>query len=267
MVSDVENPSAIVIIFPGTNCHVETARALSMAKFEVREIHVNELLQDKSILEQFQLLALPGGFSYGDDIASGKVAANKLLFKLEDQIKSFANDKLIIGICNGFQILVKAGLLPAVGGDFKIQATLTYNDLGHFYCDWVKLKNVNSGKCVYTRGIDFIELPVAHGEGKFVVKEDHVFDQMEKNDQIVFKYMKHDKSPANGAFPHNPGNSLKDIAGICDPTGRILGLMPHPERYLLRYNHPRWTAGFGDDEENGIRIFQNARDYVIEHLI
>lgn len=266
----MQKPNAVVIMFPGTNCHVETKFALRTAGFNVVEAHVNELLDKKVKLEDFQLLAISGGFSFGDDIASGKVAANKLMFNLRDEVIEFARQNLIIGICNGFQVLVKAGLLPAIDKKFEIQATLTYNDLGHFYCNWIRLKNVNKSRCVYTKDIEFIDLPVAHGEGKFAIKggnEGELFKKLVDNDQVVFNYVLPDGEETRGKFPYNPANTLEDITGVCDPSGRIFGMMPHPERYLFKENHPRWTSGVGSDEYNGSLIFKNARDYVVENLL
>lgn len=263
----VKKAKALVLKFPGTNCHVETSMALRWAGFEVLQAHVNELLRGGKKLEDYQLLALPGGFSYGDDVASGKVGANKLVFLLRDQVFEFARQNLIIGICNGFQTLVKAGLLPAIGGNFQIQSTLTFNDIGHFYCNYVKIKNVNKGKCIYTKGIDCIEFPVAHGEGKFLLKDPKMLKTLTDNDQVVFKYVLPNGEPARGQFPYNTSNTLDDITGVCDPSGRIFGMMPHPERYLFRENHPRFTSGEGSDEYNGRLIFKNAFDYAAANLI
>ncbi|MHA1368710.1 MAG: phosphoribosylformylglycinamidine synthase I [Promethearchaeota archaeon] len=263
----MKTSKAIILMFPGSNCHIETKLALEIAGFSVSIIHINELIRGDESLEDYHLLALVGGFSYGDDIASGKVAANKLIFRLKDAIIEFAKEKLIIGICNGFQILVKTGLLPAVNNKLEIQATLTNNDIGHFYCNWVYLKNVNKSRCIFTKGIDTIQLPVAHGEGKFMVKDMKILDDMIKNDQIVFKYMKPDGSLANGEFYFNPANSYMDIAGICDPTGRILGMMPHPERYIYSINHPQWTLDGNLANRNGLLIFKNARNYVHQNIL
>ncbi|MHA1681412.1 MAG: phosphoribosylformylglycinamidine synthase subunit PurQ [Promethearchaeota archaeon] len=263
----MKKPQAIVMMFPGTNCNSETRLGLEMAGFNVVESHVNEILGGDTKLEDFHLLALAGGFSYGDDIASGKVAANKLMYSIREQMLDFAEENLIIGICNGFQILVKAGLLPALRKRYEIQATLTYNDLGHFYCNWIKIKNFNKSKCIYTRGLETLDVPVAHGEGKFLLANEGDYKTLEENDQVVFRYVRPDASPAAGAFPHNPANTSDDIAGVCDPSGRILGMMPHPERYLFKQNHPQWTAGKGSDEENGLQIFKNARNYVVNNLL
>jgi len=264
----MEKPKALVIMFPGTNCQGETKFALKTAGFEPVEAHINELLNKTVKLENFHLLAVSGGFSFGDDIASGKVAANKLMFNLRDDVIDFANQNLIIGICNGFQVLVKAGLLPAIDKKYgEIQATLTYNDLGHYYCNWIRLKNVNKSKCIYTKNIEYIDLPVAHGEGKFAINDENIFKKLVDNDQVVFKYVLPNGEKTQGKFPYNPANTLEDITGVCDPSGRIFGMMPHPERYLFKENHPRWTSGKGSDDYNGSLIFKNARDYVIENLL
>jgi phosphoribosylformylglycinamidine synthase I len=260
----MKTAQALVLRFPGTNCQVETALALQRAGFIVTQAHVNELLRGDVKMEGFHLLALPGGFSYGDDVASGKVGANKLVFLLREQLFEFAKKNLIIGICNGFQTLVKAGLLPAIGGKFEIQSTLSFNDLGHFYCNYVKIKNVNKGKCIYTKGIDF---PVAHGEGKLFLKDPTMLKTLVENDQIVFKFVLPSGELAQGRFPYNTSNTLEDITGICDPSGRIFGMMPHPERYLYRENHPRFSSGEGSDTYNGSLIFKNAHKYVMENLL
>ena len=263
----MENAKALVLVFPGTNCQVETSLALKNAGFDVVKAHVNELLRGEQDLENFHLLALPGGFSYGDDVASGKVGANKLIFLLRERVFEFARQKLIIGICNGFQTLVKAGILPALDNKFEIQATLTFNDIGHFYCNYVTVKNVNKGKCIYTKGIDRMDFPVAHGEGKFVLKDQNLLKTLVQNDQIVFKFTLPKGEPAKGRFPYNTSNTTEDITGICDPSGRIFGMMPHPERYLYKENHPRWTSGDSSDEYNGNIIFQNAHSWVVENLL
>jgi phosphoribosylformylglycinamidine synthase len=246
---------------------VETALALRRAGFEAKIAHVNELLRGEVKLEGFHLLALPGGFSYGDDVASGKVGANKLIFLLRDQVFEFARHNLIIGICNGFQTLVKAGLLPAIDNKFEIQSTLTFNDLGHFYCNYVKIKNVNKGKCIYTKGLDYLECPVAHGEGKFALKDSKMLKTLVDNDQIVFKFVLPNGEFAKGLFPYNTSNTLEDITGVCDPSGRIFGMMPHPERYLYKENHPKATSGAGSDSYNGQMIFNNAYSFVHEKLL
>ncbi len=272
----------LVLIGYGINCDYETRdgfslveRAFHLGGAEARRVHINDLIEGRERLEDYQILILPGGFSYGDDIASGKVLANKMKTNLGEEIQRFIEaGKLIMGICNGFQVMVKAGLLPGFGGDYGTQkVTLTFNDSGRFESRWVELGNENDS-CIFTRGIERIYLPVAHGEGKFFAEED-VLEELENNNQIVFRYVGEEEKPAQGRFPYNPNGSLRDIAGICDPTGRIFGLMPHPERYLHFTNHPRWTRekewlkrqGIPIPEYGaGLQIFKNAIQYVKKHF-
>jgi phosphoribosylformylglycinamidine synthase len=210
-------------------------------------------------------MAIPGGFSYGDDLAAGKILANELKYKLLNEVKKFISDgKLIIGICNGFQILVKAGLLPGLDG-FNQEATLMLNDSGKFEDRWTYLKSTDT-KCVWTKDLpQVIYLPIAHGEGKFVTKDLAVLNKLKENKQVVFKYC--DQDGKAGKYPVNPNGSTEDIAGICDETGRIFGLMPHPERHFLFQQHPHWTrlksrAKFGD----GAAIFKNGVEYAKKNL-
>lgn len=241
-------PKAIVLRTAGTNCDDETRYALQMAGFEADLIHINSLIKGSISLEGYQLLVLPGGFANGDYIASAKILANKIRFHLYDDIMQFISEgKLILGICNGFQALVKAGLLPAFNNNYnEINTTLTFNDSAHLQCEWVELK-ATSKRCIFTKGIKELFIPIAHGEGKFFAPED-VLKRLSKNDQIAFKYKK------------NPTGTLKDIAGICDESGRILGMMPHPERNILPWQDPRAlrqtiTKGCG------MKVFENAFSY------
>ncbi len=237
---------AIVLRTAGTNCDYETVFGLKIAGFDVDLVHVNELIRDKGGLEQYNLLAIPGGFSYGDYLGSGKVLANKLAYKLNNKIPEFIEKgNLVIGICNGFQVLVKAGILPGFGRNYREQkCTLTFNDSGHFQCEWVELKNVGKGKCIFSREIDSLNVPIAHGEGKFMPGSNDVLKRLYENDQVVFKYEK------------NPNGSTDDIAGICDETGKVFGMMPHPERNLFRENAPNREIG-----GQGKKIFENAFNY------
>ncbi|MDD4899454.1 MAG: phosphoribosylformylglycinamidine synthase I [Candidatus Omnitrophica bacterium] len=244
----------------GTNCDKETAFAFKTAGAETELVHVNRLIGWEKQLEDYQILAFPGGFSYGDDIAAGKILANELKCKLANQIKDFVSQgKLIIGICNGFQILVKAGLLPG-NKDFTQEASLITNDSGKFEDRWTYLRAVKT-KCIWTKNLpQVIYLPVAHGEGKFVVKEKSVLERLKKNQQIVFQYC--DKQGDLSGYPDNPNGAIDNIAGICDATGRILGLMPHPERHQLNVQHPCWSAaGKNKKSGDGLQIFQNGVDY------
>lgn len=272
----------LVLMGYGINCDYETGDGFSLAAtvfpsggMEIKKVHINDLIEGRENLADFQILVFPGGFSYGDDIASGKVLANKIKLNLGEEIQRFIKEgKLIMGICNGFQVMVKAGLLPGFGGDYQTQkTTLTFNDSGRFEDRWVYLRKEND-KCVFTRGVERIYLPVAHGEGKFFAEEG-VLKKLKDNNQIVFRYADEEGNPAGGKFPGNPNGSLRDIAGICDPTGRIFGLMPHPERYLYFTNHPRWTREkerlkrrclplpeYGE----GLGIFKNALQYARENF-
>src|SRR5580698_8752796 len=260
-----QSVKVIVIRTAGTNCNEETAFAFSRLGASVEQVHINALMSGAKKLKDYHILALPGGFSYGDDIASGRILANELRLKLGEDLKQFIRDgKLIIGICNGFQILAKAGILPGLGWKIGQEATLFYNDSAKFEARWVHLK-VES-RCIWTKGMSpQIYLPVAHGEGKFIPREKKVLDALTSNGQIVFRYCGPDgKKPA---YPDNPNGSTEDIAGICDTTGRVLGLMPHPERHFLFEQHPYWTrltkkSEFGD----GAKIFENGINYVKENL-
>ena len=246
-------PKVCVLRTAGTNCDKETAFAFTAAGAQAELVHVNKFIAGEGKLAQFQILALPGGFSYGDDIAAGKVLANELRTKLSQSLGEFIREgKLIIGICNGFQILVKSGLLPGNPG-LKQEASLIINDCGSFRDQWVYLKS--QMKCVWTKNLpEVIYLPIAHGEGKFVVQDKQCLKRLKNNNQIVFKYV------------DNPNGSVEDIAGICDTTGRILGLMPHPERHINIRQHPRWEKTALSGNGDGFLIFKNGVEYAKKHL-
>jgi phosphoribosylformylglycinamidine synthase len=254
----------VVLRTAGTNCDVETAYAFEKVGAEAERVHVNQLARSGGRgLDRFHILALPGGFSYGDDIASGKVLANEIRYRMEDEVRRFVADgKLIIGICNGFQVLVKAGLLPRLRGD-KVEATLTVNDRALFEARWVHLR-VEDSPCVFVKAGDSLYLPVAHGEGKFIAEKD-VLDEIERKKLVVARYVGPDGG-ANPGYPWNPNGSLADIAGICDPTGRIFGLMPHPERHVEPTQHPRWTREGAKSEGDGVKVFRNAVDFARRNL-
>lgn len=254
----MSKPTAIVLRTAGTNCDKETAFAFENAGAKAELVHINELTRGEKDLRSYQIFAIPGGFTYGDDIASGKILANELKFKMEKALQRFINDgKLIIGICNGFQILVKAGLLPNLSGDFQtIEATLTLNDSDRFEDRWVYLKRRDT-QCVWTKGIDnIIYLPVAHGEGKFIPRDKNVLDKLKKDGLIVFEYV--DEKGIKRPYPYNPNGSVGNVAGICNRTGRIFGLMPHPERHIDSYQNPRWTRYKLKGRGDGFRIFKNG---------
>lgn len=267
------NIKVIVLRTAGTNCDKETAFSFEEAGAEAELVHINQLTGGEKRLSDYQILAIPGGFSYGDDISSGKILSNELKFGIGDDVQKFVKDgKLIIGICNGFQILVKSGLLPNITGNFKtIEATLTLNDSAKFEDRWVYLKRVGSresgvgSRCVWTRGIDrIIYLPVAHGEGKFIPKDKNILACLKKEGLIVFEYA--DENGAKKGYPYNPNGSVENIAGICDKSGRILGLMPHPERHISYLQHPGWTRNDYRGRGDGFAIFKNGVEFVKKHL-
>jgi len=271
MVTMRRKPKVIVLRTAGTNCDVETAFAFELVGADSELVHINQLVSREKRLCDYHIIAVPGGFTYGDDVASGKILANELKYKLAGDLEKFVKaGKLIIGICNGFQVLVKAGLLPGkeISGK-QIEATLTTNDSARYEDRWVYLKTQNSEpgtqNCVWTRGLDeLIYLPAAHGEGKFVPKDDEALAGLQENGQIVLRYV--DSRGKFAGFPWNPNGSVDNIAGVCDITGRIFGLMPHPERHIFAFQHPRWTRrkvstqarkevrGAGD----GVSIFRNG---------
>ncbi len=263
------SPKALIITGYGINCEEETAKVLEMQGTQSTIMHINDLIAAPEKLEQYQIMAFPGGFSYGDDTGSGNALANKIRNNIEDEILSFAGkDKLIIGVCNGFQILANIGLIPATEKYGERQAALMHNASARYECRWVHLKNI-SKKCIWTKDIETLHVPIAHGEGNFYTEEE-TLQQMKKNDQIVFKYIKEDGSPANGQFPFNPNGAMEDIAAVTDPSGRILGIMPHPERFNCFVNEDGWTLKKEElirqnkdlpQEGAGIKLFKNAVNY------
>jgi len=257
-----KNIQALVLTGFGINCDYETADAFARAGAEARRVHLNDLVADPAQLSRYHILAVPGGFSFGDDVASGKILANRLRYKLGGPLKTFVEDgKLVIGICNGFQVLVKMGMLPMLSGAFQQEVTLTHNDSARFENRWVYLKSAKDTKCIWTRGIDRMELPVRHGEGKFIPADAGVLQSLREGGHVALRYCLHDGESARGDYPANPNGSADDIAGLCDSTGRVFGLMPHPEAYTERTHHPRWTRESLPEEGIGLRIFRNAVEY------
>lgn len=250
---------------PGTNCDGETAYAFEQAGALPEWVWVEELKSQKKRLDAYSILALPGGFTYGDDLGAGKLLANELQNRLTDSVGAFLRqDRLVIGICNGFQILVKAGALPNGRLAAPQEVTLTWNDSGRFEDRWVTLKP-EFNVCIWTQGMDeLIELPVAHGEGKFLPKDQTVLEQLLGYGQIVFHYS--DRHGQEAGYPWNPNGSIGNIAGICDPSGRILGMMPHPERHVSGTQHPRWTREGRTGEGDGLQIFRNGVKWAAKHL-
>ncbi|MFC1957289.1 phosphoribosylformylglycinamidine synthase I [Chloroflexota bacterium] len=243
----------LIIRAPGTNCDAETIFAFQQAGAEVSLVHVNQLIRGEERLADYQIMVIPGGFSYGDDIAAGKVLANDLKLKLGEDILGFIEDgKLILGICNGFQALVKAGFLPELSNDASPRLTLANNDSGKFECRWVNLSVNKQSPCVFTKGMDSLYLPVAHGEGKLVADPEVV------SSLNVTLYYTDEQGNTDAGYPDNPNGSLGNIAGICDSSGRIFGLMPHPERHIRGTQHPQWTRLGAREYGDGFQIFRNA---------
>ena len=258
-------PKVLILRTAGTNCDYETRYAFEKAGAKVDAVHINILLANKNLLKDYQILTLPGGFTYGDDVSAGKILSNQIKYNLEEDIKTFIHEKkLILGICNGFQALTKAGLLPAIDKQHQ-EATLTFNDSNKFEDRWVYLK-ICSNKSIVVKDeeISKIYLPVAHGEGKFVTQDESILNKITMNHQIVFKYV--NEQGEETGYPWNPNGAVRNIAGICDPTGQILGMMPHPERHAEPTQHPRWTRNGLREFGDGFLIFRNAVDYVKSHL-
>jgi phosphoribosylformylglycinamidine synthase len=245
-------PKTLILRTAGTNCDGETQAAFEMAGSTVEKLHLNKVLANPSLLNDYQLLAFPGGFSYGDDIAAGRILANQIMHHLREPLRMFVDaGKPVLGVCNGFQVLVKTDLLPGpIAGAQGQTATLTHNDSGRFQCRWVKVKPV-SRKCIWTQNLEEIELPIAHGEGKFVPASEAVRQGLIDSDQIALAYV-----------GENPNGSAGAIAGVCDASGLVLGLMPHPERYVSALQHPAWTSQCPLPKAGaGLALFQNAVRY------
>ena len=265
--------NVLVLSGYGLNCDHETAYAFELAGAQSSRVHINALIDGSTALDDFQIMVFIGGFSWGDDHGAGVIQAVRMKTHLGHKLLAFVEKgNLVMGICNGFQTLVNLGLLPGFDGNYQTRSmALAFNDCGNFRNQWVTLKVDPDSPCVFTRGIDLAELPVRHGEGKFYT-DDATLISLNDNHQIALQYALPDGRDADGSFPHNPNGSIADVAGICDPTGRIFGLMPHPEAYNHWTNHPDWTrrqelqrrAGNPQPETHtvGIRFFQNAVDFV-----
>ena len=249
-------PRALIFRTAGTNCDLETAHALELAGATSERVHVNRLLEAPNVLREYQLIAFPGGFSYGDDIAAGKIFANQIAGRLGDALKRCVEDgKPVIGICNGFQVLVKTDLLPGqLAGRCGQTCTLAHNDGGRFIDRWIRVAPRGS-KCIWTRGLGEMDLPIAHGEGKFVPSNPEVRKALHDNDQIALTYVNGEISGDLSASDGNPNGSTDSIAGVCDSSGLVFGLMPHPERHVYHFQHP---ARRDIPEGAGLSVFRNA---------
>ncbi|MGQ9708413.1 MAG: phosphoribosylformylglycinamidine synthase I [bacterium] len=254
-----------VLFAAGINCDEETVFTFDQVGAKAELVHINLLKKNPALLRNYHIMVIPGGFSYGDYIASGRVLANEIKHNLSIELERFlAQGKLILGICNGFQVLVKCGLLPAFERPFENQTvTLDTNDSSLYEDRWVYLRNEDS-PCVFTRNLPkIIHLPVAHSEGKFIPDSSITLKRLNLNHQIVFRYVTAEGRDAR--YPENPNGSIEGIAGICDPSGRVFGLMPHPERFTRIEHHPRWHRE-KLTKPDGIAIFENAVRYAQEIL-
>jgi len=281
-------PKTIILKTAGINCDEELRHAFELAGSDTEIIHINQFVSGERSISEFDIIGFPGGFSYGDDLSAGRVLSTEFMAHLTNDLMAFCESGgLIIGICNGFQVLVKAGILPDPNNIIKApnnaaKATLFWNESGKFEDRWVTLRVEPNTKCVWTKGYSaIVEFPIAHAEGNFIPKDPALIDELKSNGQVVFRYT--DPSNPNACdegmvpYPVNPNQSTANIAGICDPSGRVLGLMPHPERFLYVENHPRWTRQREGSNEgmpvaewdkagtpDGLPMFINAVEYVKE---
>ena len=265
-------PRVAVLRAPGTNCDYETAHAFEFCGAQAERIHLFRLLEQPQRLRDYQILCVPGGFSYGDDIGSGVIFASQLRNRLAGVLGDFLqSDTLCLGICNGFQALLKAGVLPngqvasLAANQPQASATLTWTHNGKYTARWVHLRTAGSQN-VFLRGIESLDLPIAHAEGRIVVRDPSVLSQWRQQRQFALCYSKRgateaDPSSVELSFPENPNGSIANLAGLSDPTGRVLGLMPHPERFLFRTQHPNWTRLDLPEEGAGLQLFRNAVAY------
>lgn len=264
-------PQTLVLTGYGINCEEETAFAFEKAGSFTRIIHINDLIETRKILDEFQVLVFPGGFSYGDDTGSGKALANRIKNNLLDEIRKFIErDTLMLGICNGFQVLTNLGVVPAINGfTGNAEVSLEHNKTFRYQCRWIDVA-VNPGSpSFFTKGIEKMHIPVAHGEGNFYAPAE-ILKQLEANNLPVMKYTKPGGDAASLEFPYNPNGAMNDIAAICSPDGRIMGMMPHPERGMFFTQRNDWTylkekykrEGKDIPEfSDGIKIFENAVNY------
>ncbi|MEM6469702.1 MAG: phosphoribosylformylglycinamidine synthase I [Planctomycetota bacterium] len=262
------SPRVLVLRAPGTNCDEETAYAFERAGAVAERVHVNRLIENPALRDRYQILCVPGGFSYGDDIAAGRILATRLERHLSDWIEAFVhgdNDRLVLGICNGMQVLMRLGVLTSgVSDDQSAEpATLTWNDHGRFEDRWVHLKS-DETPCVFLRDVKQLYLPMAHAEGKFVARSAEVLNSLCKSGRLCLRYCEEGGSISNEklAFPVNPNGADANVAGICDASGRVFGLMPHPERHIDFTQHPYWTRRKEQPlAGDGLKIFENAVSY------
>jgi len=276
------SPRALILRAPGTNCDVETAHAFELAGAIAERVHINRLIENPALAARYQILVFPGGFSYGDDIAAGMILATRLRRHLSEMVNDFARgnrDSLVLGLCNGMQIMMRLGVLTesaegdgnSLAGDAhdhsSLAATLTWNQHGRYEARWVHLAVDPQSPCVFLRGIKQMYLPIAHAEGNFIAASDKVMETLAQQGRLAVRYCRADApdsawSQTQLDFPLNPNGAMGNVAGVCDASGRVFGMMPHPERYIDPTQHPFWTRL--DDpgtEGQGMAIFRNAVSY------
>ncbi|HQU41878.1 MAG: phosphoribosylformylglycinamidine synthase I [Planctomycetia bacterium 21-64-5] len=252
-------PRVLVLRAPGANCDRESAFAFERAGAIAERVHVYRLLERPALLTEYQILCIPGGFSYGDDLGAGRILGGQIQHHLSGALREFRDaGKLLLGICNGFQILIKSGMLLDDDAHGRPAATLTNNDSGKFEDRWIELRT-SSDKCAFFTGIESMYLPVAHAEGKFVPRDAATLASLEAAGQLVLRYRPRGGGAAG--YPDNPNGSVGAVAGVCDTTGRVCGLMPHPERHIDPTQHPRWTRGPLAREGDGLQVFRNAVEF------
>ena len=270
----MKNVQALIITGFGINCEEEMAAAYRLAGADASIVHLNDILVKGFSIHDFDILNFPGGFSFGDDIASGKVLANKILYKklpsgnpFIEEIQKFLKDgKYILGVCNGFQVLVKMGLLPDIGAELAQEVTLSRNDSGKFEDRWCWCTVSPGSHSPFLKGLDRLQMPVRHGEGKLIVKDEHVRRQILDNSLNCLTYADAEGNPT-AEYPANPNGSELNCAGLTDKSGQILGMMPHPEAFLSLYNHPNWGQLKRrnpeiSEEGQGLQLFRN----IVTHI-
>jgi len=242
-----EKPKILVLEGFGLNCEKETAFALKEMGADARIVHFYKLQTRREKLEEYSAFVIPGGWSFGDDIAGGKVLANRIKYRIGEQVKKFREqEKPIVGICNGFQMLVKLGILPDLDGEGKQEVTLTNNASGKFEDRWIAMKAEKKSRCAYAKGVDYISAPVRHGEGRFIARDGKVLQRIEEMGLVAFRYSHADGERKEGesvGYPKNPNGAHNDIAGICDESGKVFGMMPHPECSIFQWQCPHFRKG------------------------
>lgn len=266
--TSMPSPRVLILRAPGTNCDEETAFAFEQAGADAERVHVNRLAENPALQDRYQILCIPGGFSYGDDIAAGRILATRLRQHLADLVDTFVHgngDRLVLGICNGMQVLMRLGVLTeGVGEGNGAVATLTWNNHGRFEDRWVHLA-VDETPCVFLRNVSHMYLPMAHAEGKFVAASESVLDDLRSQGRLAIRYTDSQQGAVQSEilpFPHNPNGADANVAGVCDASGRVFGLMPHPERHIDPLQHPAWTRRQQQPAEgDGMAMFRNAVEW------